>query len=155
MPCRVIVIEHEQHGDAVAIRHSAVFAFIHTLIDNDIAVGVFADLVTASELFVDVKDVGDAAVIPLAEEGGVGMPWKSAAGFAERFGLVVAVGVKQPETCSCEIHGVLQFAARGVVVVVALRVHHCKRGVEATSSSTIKATETIPRTAEAIVELLA
>ena len=80
------------------------------------------------------------------------MARERAAALAERPGLEVAVGVDEPDAGAGEVQRVLQLAAGGVVVVVALRVHHRHAGGEAAAAGLVEAAEVGPGVAEAVVE---
>ena len=69
--------------------------------------------------------------------------------------MEVAVRIEQAQSLAQEVERVLQLAARGVIVVMALRVHHAQIGREPAPPRIIKTLQAVPRTAEAIVELVA
>ena len=71
------------------------------------------------------------------------MAREGTARFAKCFGLVITVSVEQTKSGAGEIHGVLEFAARGVVIVVALCVHHSKCWIESARTRTIEAVESV------------
>ena len=66
------------------------------------------------------------------------MAREGTARFAKRFGLIIAVSVKETESGPGEIHGMLEFTAGGIVIVVALRVHYSQCWIESAHSWTIK-----------------
>lgn len=69
------------------------------------------------------------------------MTRKGPTAFTEGFGVIVAIGVNQRQPGASEVEGVLEFTARGVVAVMALRVRDGDRGRKATGAGAIKAGE--------------
>ena len=150
----IVVVEHDQHGHVIG-GGAAGLAPVEPFPGHVIAVAPDAALVAAGELLMAVKQVGHAVVAPLAEERGVGPARKGPAAFPQRLGVEVAVGVEQPESLAQEVEGVLQFAPRGVVVVVALGVHDAEVGIEPAPAGLVVAGQPVPGTAEAVVQLVA
>ena len=78
----------------------------------------------------DVDEVGNAIVTPLAEGIGIGVAREGAAALAEGFGLPVAVGINVGEAGAGEVVGVVQVLVVGDGVVVAFRVVDAVLGAE-------------------------
>ena len=155
LAARVVVVHHEKHRHAVGVGHGRVLAFVDPLVGHEVAVRESAELGTAGKLVVDIEQVRNASVVELPEERRVCVTRKRAAALAERLRLVVAIGVDQPDTGAREVKRVLQFAARSVVVVVALRVRDAERRRKPVAARLVESLQTGARIAENVVEIVA
>ena len=152
---RIIVVREQDHRRAVGVGHRAVLAFVQALIRDEVRVAPHAALRAARELIVQREQIRDARVAKLPEERRVRVAGKCAAALAQRLGLVVAIRVNQADAGAREVERVLEFAARGVVVVMALRVHHRLRGIESETARLIESAQPGAGIAEDVVEIVA
>ena len=74
---------------------------------------------------------------------------------AKHAGMVIAVGVDERQPVPGQIIRVLKLAARGVVIVVALGVHHTESRREAASSRLVESIQAVAGIAQLVVQLIA
>ena len=101
----------------------------------------------------DFQNVRNARIAPepvtrvLSEKRRIGMAREGAAGFAERAGFVVAIGINQPHTLAEHVVRVLHFLERGVVVVVAVGMGHADSGRESARTGRVESGQSAARIA--------
>ena len=145
----VIVIHGEERHRLII--HVARFAIVVALESNHVVVAPARVSAAARQLMVQVSEVGHFIVAELAQKRRVGVARKRrVAG-----GLIVAIGINQRHPFAHKIIGVLQFAMAGVIVVMALRVHHAHPGAETAKIALLQAGQRRPGIAQHVVEIIA
>ena len=89
----------------------------------------------------------------MPEEVRVGMAREGTAGFTERAGFVVAVGINEPHALAEHVVRVLHFLERGEVVVMAVGVGHADAGRKAARTGRVEPGQGSARVTEIAVEL--
>ena len=95
-------------------------------------------------MVVNVHEVWDAVVAPLAERIGVGVAGEGTAALAEGFRLAVAVGVDIRQTGAGQVVGIMQVFVVGDGVVVALGIIDAVTGAELNVVDVIRTGELFP-----------
>ena len=99
-----------------------------------------------------LQDVGDAGIGELAEIVGIGVTREGSAGFAERFGFVITIGVDERHAIAEEVEGMLPLLEGSEIAVVAVCVHDAELRSEATGTGLVQTGEGAPRIAEISIE---
>ena len=153
-PIRIIVVHHEQQHSAIGIRHVPIFPLVAALVDDHIAAGEAWNLLAACKGLVDLEKIGQTIVFELAEERVVGVTRKCTAGFTKRGGFVVAVRVDVGNTTARHVVGMLQLAASGIVVIVALGERDARKLVKVgitAPAGRVQSTQSGSRVAEPVI----